>query len=129
MRSIIYTLALTIASISAQASGPLPPSKAQHDYSFSCPSGASGRLSYAENTADKQFSQLKLWVNGNYIQAEPKVASALQGKNIVQLRGGCEGEKTTVLAQVSDPNAPADSQLNWVTVLVDRTGRVIWVGV
>jgi hypothetical protein len=123
-----YAIALAVLSAagSAHAAGPQPPVHAQHSYSFTCPSGASGHLSYSEDAG--QPIQLKLWVNGQYIQADPKVAAALNGKTIDQIRGGCEGEKTTVLVQVSTGGV-ASSPSTWVTVLVSRTGQVTWVGV
>jgi len=119
-------LAFLSAVGSAHAAGPQPPAHAEHAYSFTCPSGASGHLSYSED-ADKP-SQLTLWVNGQYIQTDPKISAALNGKTIDQLRGGCEGDKTTVLMQLSAAGG-TNSQSSWVTVLISRTGQVTWVGV
>jgi hypothetical protein len=112
----------------AHASGPQVPIHAQLSYSFTCPSGASGHLSYTQDSAEKPSSQLSLWVNGSYIHSDSRLVTALHGKSIDQLLGGCEGEKTTVMLRVSDPGATATSALQWVTVLIDRTGKVVWVG-
>ena len=121
--------AIIAASATAQASGPQPPSHAQHSYSFTCPSGASGQVSDAEDSGHAGHSGLTMWVNGQYIQSQQRVVAALQGKSISQARGGCDGERTTVLLEVSDQKAPVGTGNNWVTVLVDRTGHVTWVGV
>ena len=118
-------LAIAVSAV-AQASGPQPPSHAQHNYSFTCPSGASGHLSYVEDLPAGNASQLSIWVNGQYLQADPKVAAALAGKAIAQARGGCEGDKTTVLLQLAAPSGSNTS--GWITVLVDRAGKVVWVG-
>jgi hypothetical protein len=113
----------------AQSPGPQPPTHAQHSYSFTCPSGASGHMTYTEDLADREGAQLSIWVNGRYIHAEPKMTAALKGKAIDQLRGGCDGEKTYVLVELSDQPPAAGSHSRWITVLVDRTGHVTWVGV
>lgn len=126
--AVLIMLAVGSASTLA-AGGPQPPNHAQISYSFTCPSGASGHMSYSEDSTDKQLTQLNIWVNGRYLQGEPRVVAAVQGKHIDQLLGGCEGEKTTVLLRVSTANKLESNQPVWVTVLVDRSGQVVWVGV
>ena len=126
----IAILTLMAASASAWASGPKAPMHARQSYSFSCPSGSSGQLTSVEDVGyDSIDTELSLWVNGRYIQSDPKVVAALRGKEIRQFRGGCDGNKTTVLVLVSDKGSISAGKPSWVTVLVDRTGQVIWVGV
>lgn len=128
MKNVAVLVALAVGSTSTLAAGPQSPNHAQMSYSFTCPSGASGHMSYSEDSSDKQQIQLNIWVNGRYLQSEPRVVAALRGKHIEQLLAGCEGEKTTVLLRVSAENKLASSAPAWITVLVDRTGQVVWVG-
>jgi hypothetical protein len=125
----VFIVALLSASAFAQSPGPQPPTHAQNSYSFTCPSGASGHMSYTRDLPVGLPAQLSIWVNGEYIHAESRITSALKGKTIDQLRGGCDGEKTYVIMEVSNqPQKPGDNS-SWITVLVDRTGHVTWVGV
>jgi hypothetical protein len=76
----------------------------------------------------KQTSELKLWVNGNYLQDDPRIADGIKGRNIEQLDVGCEGDRTIILLRtfdLSDPNQPMDSRVRWFTIYVDRAGKVV----
>ena len=127
-KNCIATAILFSACSSVQASGPQPPKHSQMNYSFTCPSGDSGHMSYTSDFTDKSSNQLKMWVNGKYIQDDPKLVTALHGKEIQQMQGGCDGKRTTVLLRVFDSTAAKENQDSWITVLVDNVGQITWVG-
>jgi hypothetical protein len=124
-----FVAVLISDSALAQSPGPQRPTHAQHSYSFTCPSGASGHMNYTEDSPGTRPAQLSIWVNGQYIHAESRITAALKGRAIDELRGGCDGEKTYVLVEVSDQPPAGGTHSSWITVLVDLTGHVTWVGV
>lgn len=124
----VVAIAFLAATGSAQATGMKAPTHSQLTYSFTCPSGASGHVSYMKDFGSKQTSELRRWVNGNYLQDDPRIADGIKGRNIEQLDVGCEGDRTIILLRtfdLSDPNQPMDSRVRWFTIYVDRAGKVV----
>ena len=121
---LVPVLAITMLSSAAHASGFRPPAHSQLTYSFTCPSGTSGHISYTKDFVTDPSSALSIWVNGRYIQDDPRLSKELHGKNIEQVQASCEGENTAIFLLTFQPGASEESRSKSVMVQIDRSGRV-----
>ena len=119
---------LAFLPLAAQASGYRPPAHSQLTYSFTCPSGTSGHISYAKDFVSAPTSRLHIWVNGQYVHEAPEVAAALKVRNIEQVQASCEGDRTVIFVETFQPEAGEGKQLKTVPLFIDRAGNVSAVG-
>ena len=126
VKNVVLVVALASVAGTTGASGLRSPAHAQLTYSFSCPSGASGHLSYARNAPPHEQTHFTLWVNGSYLHNDPKVASLLSGKNLESVAASCDGDTTVIFVTTWDVQP---QQKSIVTIYVDRAGKVTsaWV--
>lgn len=117
-------LMLALLPLAVQASGYRPPSHSQLSYSFTCPSGSSGHISYTRDFASEPQSRLEIWVNGRYVHADAGVAAALAVRNIEQVQASCEGDTTLILIETFQSGADEGKRLATVSLFVDRDGKV-----
>lgn len=122
-KSIVLAI-LVLFAVPAQASGYRPPVHSQLTYSFTCPSGSSGHITYTKDFVTDPSSRLTIWVNGNYIQEKPDIASALNVRNIEQVQASCAGDGTVIVVETFDPSRPGDQDVQRVTLHVDLAGNV-----
>ena len=112
---------LLIASV-ATASGLRPPAHSNLSYSFTCPTGASGHLSYVIDFATDFSPKLTIWVNGRYIHEDQEVTEAIRGHNVQQLLASCGEDQTRIWLRTYNPG---DVDTGIVTIDVDRAGVVL----
>ena len=108
----------------ASASGYRQPAHSQLTYSFTCPSGSSGHISYTRDFVAAPSARLEIWVNGKYLHGLPQVAQALQVRNIEQVQASCEGDSTVIFIETFEPTRGEGKQLKVVTLFVDRDGNL-----
>jgi hypothetical protein len=125
---IVLVLAVTMFCSAAHASGFRPPAHSQLTYSFTCPSGASGHISYTKDFVTDPTSAFSIWVNGQYIQDDPKLSKELHGKNIEQVLATCEGDNTAIFLMTFQPGASEDFPSRSVMIQIDLFGNVGSVG-
>jgi hypothetical protein len=106
------------------ASGFRAPAHSQMTYSFTCPSGASGHVSYTKDFDQEPTSRLTIWVNGKYIHEAPHIAAQLKVRNIEKVGASCEGDNTLVYLQTFDPSREEGKGLKVVYLQVNRAGEV-----
>lgn len=116
--------AVLVLPMVAGASGYRQPAHSQLSYSFTCPSGTSGHVTYTKDFVSEPSSRLHIWVNGKYIHDLPQVARALQARNIEQVQASCEGDTTVVFVETFDPSRGEGKYLEVVPLFVDRDGNV-----
>ncbi len=121
-------LAVTMFCSGAHASGFRPPAHSQLTYSFTCPSGASGHISYTKDFVTDPTSAFSIWVNGHYIQDDPRLSNELRGKNIEQVQASCEGDHTAIFLLTFQPGASEEFPSRRVMIQIDRSGKVGSVG-
>ena len=132
---MIRTTALFLSSVltgSAGASGYLSPAHSQLTYSFTCPSGASGHITYSkdfvitESSLDRD-SRLSIWINGKYVHNEPQFADALKATNIEQVQASCGIISTLIILETFDSSGgPGEEELKTLIVPVDHSGKPLW---
>ena len=110
------------------ASGYRPPAHSQLTYSFTCPTGTSGHLSYTKDFVDEHTSRLTIWVNGKYIHDDAKLAALLDGKNIEQVQASCGAGATLIFVETFQPGAKEGTGLRVITIYVDSSGNISSVG-
>lgn len=115
---------LVVLPLAATASGYRPPAHSQLTYSFTCPSGTSGHITYTKDFVSEARSHLRIWVNGNYVHEVPGVAEALKVRNIEQVQASCGGDETLVIVETFDPPRGKDKKLQVVVIRVDSDGNV-----
>ena len=119
-------IALAVLSGTAAASGWRAPAYSQLNYSFTCTGGASGHLTYARDTVSRADKQLTLWVNGAYLQNDPKLAPLLSGKSVQSVSASCDGGTTVIFIGTWRAN---EGKEELVTVHVNQAGQVVSAGV
>lgn len=117
-------LAIAVAPLAASASGYRPPAHSQLTYSFTCPSGSSGHITYTKDFVEKATSRVQIWVNGKYVHDVPEIAEALNVRHIEQVQASCEGDSTLIIVETFDPPRGEGKELTTVTFSVDRAGNV-----
>ncbi len=125
---LVLVLAATMLCSGAHASGFRPPAHSQLSYSFTCPSGASGHIRYTKDFVTDPTSAFSIWVNGHYIQDDPRLSKELHGKNIEQVQASCEGDHTAIFLLTFQPGASEDFPSRSVMIQIDRSGKVGSVG-
>ena len=124
-KAVLLALCLFAAVDAAIASGWKSPAHSQFNYSFTCVGGASGHISYIRNAPPNQQGELKLWVNGAYLQQDSKVAPLLLGKNIESVAASCDGGTTIIFLRIWSFEQQQEAT---VTIHVDDSGKVVSAG-
>ncbi|MFC0682921.1 hypothetical protein ACFFGH_34265 [Lysobacter korlensis] len=114
----------TTAAFPSVASGFRAPAHSQMTYSFTCPSGTSGHVSYTKDFDREPSSRLTIWVNGKYVHEVPHVAAELKVRNVEKVGASCEGDNTLLYLQTFDPSRGEGKELKVVYLHVNRAGEV-----
>lgn len=127
LKKALFTLGLLAVPALASpvvASGFRDPAHSQMTYSFTCPSGASGHVSYTKDFERSPSSRLTIWVNGKYIHELPHIAAQLKVRNIEKVGASCEGDNTLLYLQTFDSSRGEGQDLKVVYLQVNRAGEV-----
>jgi len=128
IKKTIAVFMLLMTPAWSYASGYRSPAHSQLTYSFTCPAGTSGHLSYSKDFVDVQTSRLTIWVNGKYIHDDAKLAALLDGKNIEQVQASCGAGETLIFVETFQPGAKEGTGLKVITIYVDSSGNISSVG-
>src|SRR5688500_3698796 len=112
--SSLSLLALMFVPLAASASGIRQPSHSQLTYSFTCPSGSSGHVSYTKNFVAEATSRFEIWVNGKYVHEVPHVAAALKVRSIEKVHASCGADSTLLFVETCDTSRDEHKQLERV---------------
>jgi hypothetical protein len=124
LNSTTLLAALLAVPMVSGASGYRQPAHSQLTYSFTCPSGTSGHITYTKDFVTEPRSRLEIWVNGKYIHELPHVAQALKVRNIEQVQASCEGDTTVIFVETFEPSRGEGKHLKLIALFVDRAGNV-----
>ena len=109
----------------AQASGYRAPAHSQMTYAYTCPSGASGHVSYTTDFATARVTRLTLWANGRDLHDLPEVSAALKVRNIEKVSASCGGDTTLIFIETYEPSRGESEALKTLTLTIDRTGTAV----
>lgn len=120
------TATLLVLTGPAYADGVTMAANSQQTYSFSCPSGANGQLTYARGSEPAGEDRvLVAMVNGAYLQKDPRLVQALAGKAIESISAGCQGDAAIIFFTTWRDGDAVESRKGIVTVRVDSAGTLV----